>query len=158
MSIPSFMVIIPMIPKESSKSSLLVREISLACLQSFHNVIMRSISNIDSFWLGLGASDWWGVTTTYKGDNGAITNEGRSWNLRVNINNLLVNWAGSYHDNYSLGKNLKSGWFSSDLNKVIDNAIAKAKWPRDAEKGIYVVYTAKDVAESSGSGSYCKGG
>jgi hypothetical protein len=89
------------------------------------------------FVTGLGGSDWWGVVKTYTGSNGAI--------------NGNVKWVGAYVDNYSLGKTLKFG----AMDKIIDAAITASKWPKDPN-GIYVVFTAPDVSESSSNGGYCK--
>ncbi|KAJ3317224.1 hypothetical protein HDV06_001838, partial [Boothiomyces sp. JEL0866] len=92
---------------------------------------------IKNFVSGLGSSDWWTVTQSFSGDNGAI--------------NAQVTWKGSYTDKYSLGKKLRSG----DLDTIIDNAVSQAGWPQD-DNGIYVVYTASDVTESSSNGAFCK--
>ena len=103
-----------------------------------HTASTQSI--VQKFVEGLGKSDWWSVTTGYTGSNGAITDK--------------VTWAGSYQDDYSMGKNLKSSFFGgSDLEKVIANAIKQAKWPQDTD-GIYVVFTASDVAEASRNGTH----
>ncbi|KAJ3269372.1 hypothetical protein HDV01_001486, partial [Terramyces sp. JEL0728] len=91
---------------------------------------------IQNFVTGLGGSDWWSVSQSYTGDNGAV--------------NSQVAWKGSYTDNYSLGKNLKSG----DLDKIIDNAVKNAGWPKD-DSGIYSVFVYNDVAEKSSNGGFC---
>ena len=41
------------------------------------------------------------------------------------------------------------------LVKIIDSAVAINNWPKDTN-GIYVVFTAADVYESSGNGGFCK--
>ncbi|KAJ3317220.1 hypothetical protein HDV06_001834 [Boothiomyces sp. JEL0866] len=96
----------------------------------------KTQSLIQNFVNGLSTSDWWTVVTSYTGDNGAI--------------NSQVKWAGSYQDNYSLGKNLQSG----DLDTIIDNAVTNAGWPKD-DNGIYAVFVYNDVAEQSSNGGFC---
>ncbi|KAJ3268686.1 hypothetical protein HDV01_002364 [Terramyces sp. JEL0728] len=91
---------------------------------------------VKNFINGLGSSNWWTVVESYSGDNGQINGQ--------------VTWKGSYQDNYSLGKNLKSG----DLDKIIDNAVKVNKWPKDAN-GIYPVFVYNDVAEKSSNGGFC---
>ncbi|KAJ3317219.1 hypothetical protein HDV06_001833, partial [Boothiomyces sp. JEL0866] len=92
---------------------------------------------VKNFINGLGSSDWWTVVKSYTGSNGAINGQ--------------VTWAGSYQDNYSLGKTLKSG----DLDKIIDNSVQANKWPKDSN-GIYVVFVNNDVSEQSSNGAFCK--
>ncbi|KAJ3301247.1 hypothetical protein HDV03_001166 [Kappamyces sp. JEL0829] len=96
----------------------------------------KTQSLIKTFVQGLGQSDWWTTSMQYTGSNGAINNK--------------VTWAGSYSDNYSLGKNLPSG----SISKIIDAAVKAAGWPKDSN-GIYTVFTAPDVAEKSGNGGFC---
>ncbi|KAI8903745.1 phosphate-induced protein 1 conserved region-domain-containing protein [Gorgonomyces haynaldii] len=91
---------------------------------------------ITKFVNNLGSSDWWTIVETYSGDNGQINNQ--------------VAYKGTYNDNYSLGKNLASG----SLNRIIDNAVKAASWPKDPN-GIYVVFVASDVSEKSSNGGFC---
>ncbi|KAI9328464.1 phosphate-induced protein 1 [Zopfochytrium polystomum] len=99
-----------------------------------HSNSTRTI--VQNFIKGLGGSDWWTVSKTYTGSNGAI--------------NGNIAWVDSFNDNYSRGKNLASG----SMNTIINAAVTAKKWPKDAN-GIYVVFVANDVAESSSNGGFC---
>ncbi|KAJ3318954.1 hypothetical protein HDU76_000681 [Blyttiomyces sp. JEL0837] len=96
-----------------------------------------TIDKVGTFVSSLGKSDRWGVDRTYKDSNGKFIND-------------QITWKGYYVDSGSQGNDI-SGKYDT-----IINAAAKAKgWPTNDKNGIYPIFVAPGISESSGSGSLC---
>ena len=95
-------------------------------------------SILNGFMQTLGGTPIFNINTTYYNSAGA------------KVKNAIV-LAGTYADNYSMGKTLSD----AGVKTIVSNAINGGHLPKDGN-GVYFVLTAPDVKESSGFGSkYC---
>ena len=101
----------------------------------------KSRGIINGYLQHLGGSHEYKVNTTYSDTTSAHVQNIVNYNPATN----------SYHDNYSLGKNLTD----AQVQTVISNAIAGGHLPNDEANGVYFVLTAKDVSESASFGTFC---
>ncbi len=101
----------------------------------------KSMNIINTYLEHLGGTHFYKVNTTYSDTTGAHIQNVVNYNPTTN----------SFHDNYSLGKNLTD----AQVQTVVSNAISGGHLPNDQTNGVYFVLTAKDVAESASFGSFC---
>lgn len=95
---------------------------------------------IKTFTDGLGASDWWGMSTKYYALNNGKTFVTSS-----------ITYGKDVDDNYSMGKQLTGG----STQKIVQSKLNDGSLPYDIN-GIYFLLTSKDVSESSGpSNTFC---
>ena len=95
---------------------------------------------INSFIGNLGGTPLHNIQTTYYDAAGVHIPNTIKFNHKTN----------TYHDNYSLGKNLTD----ANVQTIVSNAIAGNHLPNDVN-GVYFVLTAQDVNESAFGGGLC---
>ncbi|KAJ3284340.1 hypothetical protein HDU76_008312 [Blyttiomyces sp. JEL0837] len=98
-----------------------------------------TIDKVGTFVSSLGKSARWGVDRTYKDSNGNHIND-------------QITWKGYHVDTGSQGNDI-----SGQYDAIIDAAAQAENWPTNDPNGIYPIFVAPGVTESSGSGNLCGG-
>ncbi|KAH6563754.1 hypothetical protein BASA60_010604 [Batrachochytrium salamandrivorans] len=101
-------------------------------------------SIVETFTSGIGSSDWWGIEEKYY-----YQADSSSPKTYISGN---VNLAGTYSDNYSIGKS-QSG---NDLPGLIQSYIDAGTFPEDTN-AVYYILNSSDVSESALGSSFCSG-